>query len=414
MLSFNPLSQRDFLGGIQGWRYPQSADGRVLAGQQATTVSKESVQSILTMAYQRIESAVQGRFPAVKAANAPVDSSAAAKTSTPENDYSPQAVADRVLGFIKDRLTKEQANGATPEKLKDLYQQALKGVEKGLREGRDIIQGQGQFSGDVKNTFYQTVNLIADGLQELGENLFGASLDASSTAPATNRIEASHTQVAFARSQSFDMEIVTKEGDKIKIQVQAGQSFDGQLTGLRSDALEAEMVEANYSSANNFAFSVEGDLNEGELAALNDLFSQVNDVASSFYGGDVEAAFNQAMSLGIDPDQLASVAVNMNQSESVAVRSTYASVQNMAGQGANNPHQAMLDTLGKFAGKARAGADAVASNPDSPRNGRALYADLLGRMHSGRSYRGGDHGGHHGGHHRHGDAFSRFANRLAG
>ena len=46
----------------------------------------------------------------------------------------------------------------------------------------------------------------------------------------------------------------------------------------------------------------------GELAALNDLFSQVNDIADSFYSGNVGEAFEQALAVGYDSDELAAFA----------------------------------------------------------------------------------------------------------
>ena len=400
MLAFKPLFQRDFSGGMPAYRRPSMEDSRGPVGQQSTSVSMESIQSTLTLAYQRMQATVQGRFPAVSETAAPADTSVAA------NDYSPEAVADRILSFITDRLEQEKANGASPERLKSLYQQALKGVEQGLREGRDIIQAEGLFSGDTKDTFYQTVNLIADGLQELGEELFGVDLEeppVEEGGEVGGGFELGSSQVMLESSRSFEMEVVTQEGDRVKILVNSGQSFSSDQMRFQNGGTSIDAFEVNYSSFDDLSFTVEGDLNEEELAALNDLFSQVNDVAETFYGGDVELAFDQAMSVGMDPEQLASFAVNMNQSETIAVRDTYVAVQNMAGPARVNPYQDMFARLGDFASQANAGADTIAANPQAPSNWQSLYADLIGRLHSGYGRPEGN-----------GDAFQRFANRLAG
>ena len=427
MLAFKPLFQNNFPGSMHGFHRHGMDSYKGMTKPVETLSSSDAndhIQATLTQAYLKIQSSVQSRFPATQEA-----------TGTPEvtpsaDDYSPQAVADRVVGFIADRLAQAQADGASQEDIQNLYQQALKGVEQGLREGRDIIQNQGLFNGNTKDTYYQTVNKIADGLTQLGENLFGADLDGSDTAagangatdtqaPAVNGtsdagstnvpssnvsgFQASNTQVQIERNRSFEMEVLTQEGDKVKILVNSGQSFASNQVSYADGNTAIDGFEASFSSFDNLSFSVEGDLNQNELAALNDLFSQVNDVAATFYGGDVEQAFNQAMDVGMNPEQLASFAVNINQSESVAVRDTYVAVQNMAGPARANPYQDTFNTLGQFARKARHGAHALSDSAQSPANMRSLYADLIGRMHS-------DNGRHKG----HGDAFQRFANRLAG
>lgn len=398
MLAFKPLFQRD-IPSQNNYRQVQAGNTQQTPAAPVASGSKESIQNVLTLAYQRLEATVQGRFPATKEATAPADA------SVPADDYSPQAVADRIVGFIKDRLAQEKAAGASPERLKSLYQQALKGVEQGLREGRDIIKDKGLYAGDAKDTYYKTVNKVADGLQKLGEELFGTGTQqppANGSTETAGGFKAGTSQVAMERSRTFEMEVMTKEGDKVKIKVESGQSFNSNQVNFQNGQTSIDGFEASFSSFDNLSFSVEGDLNEEELAALNDLFGQVNDVAETFYGGDVEQAFDQAMSVGHNPEQLASFAVNMNQTETVAVRQTYVAVQNMGGSGWGNPYEDMFARLGDFAGKARAGADAVAANPESPANGRKMFADLIGRLHSG-------HGKGEG----HGDAFGRFAQRLA-
>src|SRR5690606_33124314 len=100
--------------------------------------------------------------------------------------------------------------------------------------------------------------------------------------------------------------VMTQEGDRVKIQVSSGQSFSSDQVKFNGSGTSVDGFEMSFSSFDSLSFSVEGDLNESELAALNDLFGQVNDVAETFYGGDVEQAFNQAMDVGMNPEQLAS------------------------------------------------------------------------------------------------------------
>ncbi|HVL00459.1 MAG TPA: DUF5610 domain-containing protein [Dongiaceae bacterium] len=431
MVSFNPLFQRDFFNGMQGARNGAGHQCQGRGQQQGVggqTVTVESVQSTLTVAYERMQSVVQSRLQTVG------ETSTTTPAANDDQDYSSQAVADRIVGFIAKRLEQEKANGATDEELMSLYQQGLKGVEKGLREGRDIIADQGKFDGDVKSTFYDTVNKIADGLEQLGKQYFGDDFQngtkptvptnptnptnpttptipttptkptkpSNPTTPTTGTgFKAGLTQMQMERSRSFEMEVVTKEGDKVKIMVNSGQAFAGQRVNYEDDANSIEGFEGTFSSYDNLSFSVEGDLNEEELAALNDLFGQVNDVADTFYGGDVEAAFDQAMEVGMDPEQLASFAVNMNQTETVAVRSTYVAVQNMTGPALANPYEDLFKSLGEFADQVKQSSDALANLENAPANMQSLFTDLLSRLHSG-----------YGDEESHANDFSRFLEQI--
>src|SRR5690606_20982458 len=94
--------------------------------------------------------------------------------------------------------------------------------------------------------------------------------------------EASRSQVQIERSRSFEMEVMTQEGDRVKILVNSGQSFASDRVRYQDGNTSIDGFEASFSSYDNLSFSVEGDLNESELAALNDLFSQVNSVAETF------------------------------------------------------------------------------------------------------------------------------------
>lgn len=397
MLAFNPLSSRDFSAGLQAFRKEHGHHGRPAVVPSSPSISVETVQSSLSIAYERMQSVLQSRMQTVGAP------AASASVENAPEDYSPQSVADRIVGFVADRLTQAREAGASDEELQALYQQALQGVEKGLREGKDIIQSQGLFADEVKDTFYDTVNRIADGLESLGESLFGEIPDASTGAVAESGAAAALSQVEMARTRSFEMEVMTQDGDRVTIKVNSGQAFSAQSAQYADDTLSVAAFEGSFSSFDNLSFSVEGDLSEDELAALNDLFGQVNDVAETFYGGNLEQAFEQAMGVGMDAEQLARFSVNLHQTETVAVRSTYAAVQNMAGPVRTNPFDDLFQRLGDFASQVQQSAEAVSQIQSRIDNLQSLYADLLGRLPS----RQADTAA--------GDSdFQRFINRLVG
>jgi hypothetical protein len=63
---------------------------------------------------------------------------------------------------------------------------------------------------------------------------------------------------------------------------------------------------------------VDGDLNEDELAAIGDLLGKIDDIATKFFSGDVQAAFSAAGSLGVDSDQIAAYRLNLTYSRKIA------------------------------------------------------------------------------------------------
>lgn len=393
MHALNPMFQNTFSGtdyGMPGRRHAwghQHAPGQL---QQVNSSGTVEIERTLALAYEKLQVTATRNVPGSEST-----------TATPsDTDFSPQAVTDRVLGFISDRLESERANGATDADIQALYQQAIKGVEQGLREAKDIIQAQGLFSGEVKDNFYSTVTKLADGLEALGEALFGVDLEAPSSSG--NAVVYQGSQVAFDRARSFDMQVVTQDGDTVTLHVSSGQSGYANQFSLQADGVSAQGFDAGFSSYDNVSFSVEGELDEGELAALRDLFSQVNTVAETFYGGDVETAFNQAMDVGMDSEELASFAVDINQSQAVAVRDTYVAINDMAAGPRTHSRSDVMPRLGEFAKGVREAGERVQSMDAGRLEAPQLLRELIARFHSdGDSDQG------------HGQQFKRFIEALA-
>ncbi len=180
------------------------------------------------------------------------------------------------------------------------------------------------------------------------------------------------------------MEVITQDGDKVTIHVGAGESLDFRSASQVTPRGSISGFALEQSSYYDISFSVEGDLDEGELAALNDLFSQVNDIADSFYSGNVGEAFEQALAVGYDSDELAAFAVNMTHSEVVAVAQTYREVaeadQGEAVERDGNPLQSIMDRLSEFAAQVLASHDVLLDNPNKPSNQQALFSDILSEL----------------------------------
>ena len=82
-------------------------------------------------------------------------------------EFSPEKVADRVLGFVEQRLASEAAAGPSAERLGQLREQARAGIEQGFAEAREILDGLGLLQGQVAADIDETYQRIQDGFGQL-------------------------------------------------------------------------------------------------------------------------------------------------------------------------------------------------------------------------------------------------------
>jgi len=124
---------------------------------------------------------------------------------------------------------------------------------------------------------------------------------------------------SYERSEKFSFSLTTQEGDKVTI---SADSFFQQDSGV----LAGNTLGVNFGSislADNTFFSIEGDINEDEALAINELLEQVVALADEFYYGDIEKAFNQALDIGYDSSEIAAYMLDLQLTETQAVATTY-------------------------------------------------------------------------------------------
>ncbi len=114
------------------------------------------------------------------------------------------------------------------------------------------------------------------------------------------------------QARSFSFNLTTEEGDVVTINASAASGYGAQANYQNSNGSYLKYQEASVQTS-QFSFSVDGDLSDEELAAINDLLGEVNDLAAVFYQGDVQGAFEQALSLGYDEDQIAAFSLSLTQ-----------------------------------------------------------------------------------------------------
>jgi len=114
--------------------------------------------------------------------------------------------------------------------------------------------------------------------------------------------QAAQTQVAA--SFTGDLTLVTQEGDTVQISFGAAQSFSSsQSQSQFADGSVVQQFSVSAQAASRYSLSVQGDLNEDEIAAIQKLVSLVDPIATDFFTGQEfdlqEAAFTLAENLGV-------------------------------------------------------------------------------------------------------------------
>jgi hypothetical protein len=258
------------------------------------------------------------------------------------NDYTPEKVAGRILGFIEQRLQSEQAAGADPSKLKGLLEQARSGVEKGFAEARKILDGMGVLQGKVASDIDDTYQKIQDGFSDLDKRF---NPDAALVEGSTNI--AAYSERFAAQAETFDMEVTTRDGDRLRISIaQASANWSQSGVVASSNGNGSSVVASSQSGSlqiGAWQVSVEGELDDEERAALEKLFGQVQDLSNKFYAGDLSGAFDRAMALDMDGEQLASMSLRLTQTTVRQATDAYSAVAQDGGQAASAVNSSLID-----------------------------------------------------------------------
>lgn len=258
---------------------------------------------------------------------------------------SPQDVAKTVLGFVENRINSEKQAGASLEKLNNLMSQARSGIEKGYAQAEADIKGLGLMTDDLADDISKGLGLINEGLgnieanldktiltsvagavnEKLGGSSAPSKLDGSQLAnffskTSDNALNEEAQQVApnklvslsqFSESKA-EFVLNTQEGDQVLIRFADLQAL--------SYNKSKESGSLNVSQSTRFEFSVKGDLNKNELQAINNILEQAENVSSLFFSDQFEQAFNSALNLGFDPEQIASFSLDLSKLQVQEVR----------------------------------------------------------------------------------------------
>lgn len=244
--------------------------------------------------------------------------------------------ANNILSAINGQLALDVADGASQDDLQSRLEAGLSGFLSGFDEAFEQLSALAEFSPSIRADVLATKSQVLEGLAETADQLgldpaaikeAQATLqqqisdEAKGQSPETQMMKTTDfmpigaTSAMTASQNTFSFELETADGDKIEILVSALKAAEVQKDG---DSLVVQSAQKNQ-----FELSIDGELDADELKAINELLNQVNSVADSFFSGNVEQAFDQALNMGFNSKEIQSFSLKLTQTSFTQVQSAY-------------------------------------------------------------------------------------------
>jgi len=97
-------------------------------------------------------------------------------------------------------------------------------------------------------------------------------------------IQQRNSSVAVGFSVASELNIRTQEGDLVSLSFSSEQSLSESRTQIHSQEFGSfQEISIEAKAASSYSISVQGDLNEEELAAINKLAAEISPIASEFF-----------------------------------------------------------------------------------------------------------------------------------
>lgn len=152
-------------------------------------------------------------------------------------------------------------------------------------------------------------------LEDAVATVDGALTELEDAASQNVASSASVLAVDTSSKQRSTIRIRTQEGDIVKFSLRSSSKLSATDTAVSTDGNFASVTEIELSSQSRLSLHIEGDLNDSELAAIQNVFAQAEKIANEFFDGDIGAAFNLAQGFEFDTEQLARVKLGFQSRE---------------------------------------------------------------------------------------------------
>lgn len=303
-----------------------------------------------------------------------------------------EKVARNVLKFVGGVIRGAANSGASDEKLNGLFSQAREGVGRGFAMAEKDLAGF--MNEELQTGITKSRDLIDTGINDLESDIFGRK---PVNAVSLSTLDA----VSASDEKSGNLLIRTKDGDEVTFSfeslrsfqatqqlsfteqtVNAEQSQDGDEQASSSTTYTAQQTNTyQYFERSGISFSLKGELDEDELSSIADLVGQVQDLADTFYKGDIDKAFEEAKNLGFDDKELVGYALQLNRTTQTEVLKTYENIQHYKEDGADKSKFGnIVSPISQYLDKMMGTFDNVESKLSSNEDYNTLIAGLISRM----------------------------------
>ncbi len=315
--------------------------------QENVSISEKSV-----VALRMVHQSISAKFSSVKDFHGAIEEA--------NNDlmdaFDFEAVAKNVMSFVNSSLSAAKSRGASADELQEMLGQARQGANNGIDEAIEELSELNVIDEDLNEGIEKARDLINAGLDETEEKLANGGLTAPASTPSltSHAVEVSSNNYA-SQANSSDLSITTADGDIVSISFsaleenQSSENFS-YYAGQDSTQMSYQSSASSYSEM-NFSFSVQGDLDEDELHAIQSLIKDISKIEKDFFSGNIDKAFNKALELGYDEQQLSSFNLELRQTQTNYVSQAYSEVANYnvdADEELNTVVRPVLDFIGEF------------------------------------------------------------------
>jgi hypothetical protein len=145
------------------------------------------------------------------------------------------------------------------------------------------------------------------------------------TADATNQVLAA---TAWQQDEQLNLTIQTREGDTVTLYIDRNRSVTNALYATAGADQQSLTLSHSAQSSLDISYSVDGNLSQDELTAIDQLVTGLGKLADKFFSGNVPATLNKVQALGFDNQVLAGFSLQLNYGESrTAIRAYAANAQ---------------------------------------------------------------------------------------
>lgn len=315
-----PLPQQHNSTDAKGNKAAQETAAQSAKPQDPGQTALQIINKTLTSAYDKISS--HGR--------------AGVADYTSFEPLTAEKVASNILGFIERRLQMDAADGASKEQLQSRLEAGLSGFHKGFAEAAEQLKALSLLSPEIEADVAKTKDLVLKGIDQLrlkfietqSGNIQKSSTEPSADTQKTLKIPKSVAlpenngeglaRYEYGRAREFSFQLTTQEGDRVTIRASSSEGFAFETGGNNGKS-----AQGSYSASQSMSWQVQGNLNDDEVSAINDLLNNVDKLAAQFFDGDLDTAFEKAKNLGYDDAQIGSFSLNLAQAEVQQVTQTY-------------------------------------------------------------------------------------------